>query len=158
VKTSAVGRWRIEFDPEATAQCYEQTKAGWGCDCNTCRNFAALDKKAFSSAAIELFARLEIDYSKPAEVYHNSRLQNGLHDYRGWFHFIGRIESGPDAWKRIGDSTTSFQSDLEQFGQNFGFGFSNRLALVRESFRDRRLIQLKFDTKVPWVLSEPPPS
>jgi hypothetical protein len=25
------------------------------------------------------------------EVYHNARLASGLHDYGGWFHFVGAL-------------------------------------------------------------------
>jgi hypothetical protein len=156
VKTT-VGRWQIEFDPEATAQCYKQTKAGWGCDCAPCRNFMALDKKAFSPAVLELFDRFGVDYRKPAEIYHTSRLKNGLHDYGGWFHVIGEIESGADAWKQLNDPW-SFQAELEPLGGNFSFGFSNNIQLVREPFLNHNLIQLEFHAELPWVLSEPEPT
>jgi hypothetical protein len=153
----AVGRWEIEFDPQMTARRHEQIALGWDCECAPCRNFFALDQKAFSPAALELFECLGVDYRKPVEIYHNARLKNDLHDYGGWFHFIGTIESGTDAWKQFKDSS-SFQGDLESLGQNFRFGFSNRVALIREPFRDHHLVQLEFNSEVPWVLSEPGPT
>ena len=154
---TAVGRWQIEFDPELTAQCYAEVPFGWDCHCAACRNFFALEKNAFPQAALDLFDRLGVDYRKPAEIGHTSLLKNGLHDYAGWFHFVGEIESGADAWKQLKDPS-SFQGDLEALGNNFRFGFSKRLALIRDPFRDRGLVQLEFNTQVPWVLPEPQPS
>jgi hypothetical protein len=37
------------------------------------------------------------------------------------------------------------------------FGFSSYLALVREVFAGLPLVQLEFETRVPWVLAEPEP-
>jgi len=37
------------------------------------------------------------------------------------------------------------------------FGFSDRLASVREAFEGLPLIQLEFTTRVPWVLNEREP-
>ena len=153
-----IARWGIEFDPNATARCHEQAKIGWNCDCLPCRNFLALDKSAFSSAALDLLERLGVDYKKPAEVYHNARLENGLHNYGGWFHFVGKIESGADALKQIGDTPCEGTFELEQLGEHFQFGFSNCLGLVRESFRDQSLIQLEFSTNARWVLRDSEPS
>ena len=153
-----IARWQLEINPAITARCHEQATIGWNCDCVPCRNFKALDKKAFSATALDLFERLGVDYRKPVEAYHNARLENGLHNYGGWFHLVGKIESGADALKQIGDTPCQGTFELEPLGEHFLFGFSNCLGLVRESFRDQPLVQLEFITEVPWVLRDPEPS
>lgn len=154
----AVGRWEIEFDPEATADCYHHIVASWFCDCAPCRNFLALDDKAFSPSALDLFKRFGVDHRKPAEVYHNAHEQNGLHNYGGWFRFIGKIESGADALKQVGDKPCNGVFELESFGKNFEFGFSNCLGLVPKEFQGKGIVQLEFITKVEWTISEPEPT
>jgi len=116
-----------------------------------------LDRNAFSPAALELFERLGVDYKKPSEVYHNARLENGRHDYGGWFHFVGTIESGADALRPTGNDPCQGTFELEPLGKDFMFGFSRCLDLVREPFRDHKLVQLEFNSELPWVLSEPQP-
>ena len=155
---TAVGRWEIEFDPEATARCYEQIVANWYCDCAECRNFAALEDKVWSTSALDLFERLRVDRQKPAEVYHNGRELTGLHNYGGWFHFIGKIESGADALRQVGDIPCNGVFELEPLGENFEFGFSNCLGLVPQAFNGKIIVQLEFVTKVPWTIAEAQPS
>lgn len=155
---TAVARWQIQYDPDITARCHEQVPIGWNCDCVPCRNFVALDKNAFSPTALDLFERSGVDYRKPAEMYHNAGLKNGLHNYGGWFHSVGQIESGADALRQIGDSPCQWTFELERLGKHFWFGFSVCLGLVRDPFRDHTLVQLEFSTEVPWVLPESEPS
>ena len=155
---TAVGRWQIEFDPAATADCCKNVVASWYCECSPCRNFLALGKKAFPSAALDLFEKLGVDVQKPAEVYHSAREENGLHNYGGWFHFVGRIESGADALRQIGDTPCNGVFELESLSENFQFGFSNCLGLVPKEFRGKATVQLEFITKVEWTIAESEPS
>ena len=72
----------------------------------------------------------------------------------GWFHFVGSIVTGEDAihWENnIG------KYRLEKLASGLEFGFTTRLALVREAFARLPLVQLEFQTRVPWVLAEPEP-
>lgn len=152
---TAVGRWQIEFDPAATANCYRNIVASWYCECSPCRNFLALGNRAFSSEALSLFEKLGVDVRKPAEVYHNAREQNGLHNYGGWFHFVGRIESGVDALRQVGDTPCSGVFELESLSESFQFGFSNCLGLVPKEFTGKAIVQLEFITRVHWAIAEP---
>ena len=156
VKT--VGRWQIEFDPAATASCYKEIVANWYCDCAPCRNFLALGDKVFPRFALNLFEQLGVDVWKPAEVYHNAREENGLHNYGGWFHFVGRVESGADALRQVGNEPCSGVFELEPVGENFKFGFSNCLGLVPKQFDKKAIVQLEFITQVEWTIAEPEPS
>ncbi len=92
-----------------------------------------------------------IDHRKEAEVYHNGLLDNGLHYYGGWFHFVGSIESGADVMEPAG----TFRPEPGNDG--FEMGFSRSLALVPEAFGNQPLVQLEFWAKVPWVVDLPEP-
>jgi hypothetical protein len=153
---TTLGRWTLAHDPNATRRCYEPLPVGWGCACVPCRNFAALGEAAFTPAAHELLARLGVDYRKPAEIYHNARLESGGHSYGGWFHFVGRILSGADALKLLDISSQSGTFELEPMGENLQVGCSSHLALVRDSFAGQPVVQLEFSAELPWVVGEEP--
>ena len=101
---------------------------------------------------------LGIDYQKAAEVYQTHRDDSGLHHYGGWFHFVGEIKSGADAWQQVGKDLNSFSGHLERFTDSFSIGFTSRLALVRKPFQGKPLVQLEFAVQVPWVISDAEPS
>jgi len=90
-------------------------------------------------------------------VYHNAREENGLHNYGGWFHFVGRIESGADALRQVGDVPCNGVFELESLSENFECGFSNCLGLLPKAFERRAVVQLEFITKVDWIIAEPNP-
>ncbi len=61
---------------------------------------------------LRLFETLGVSCCREAKVFHNCRLQNGLHSYGAWFHFVGAIEDGKDA--AVVDALGSTQFDLEK--------------------------------------------
>ena len=152
-----VARWQIEYDPDATRACYAQVAQGSQvtCSCDDCRNFAAALGQAFPLAARGVFDRLAIDQNKPAEVYTTGRVESGLHQYGGWFHFVGRIDSGADAWRQVDKEGKSFTGELEPFADPFDIGFTSRVALLPEPFQGKPVVKLEFQTQIPWVLAEP---
>ena len=62
------------------------------CGCADCRNFIASRENIYPGEVRKLFDELGIDYRKETEVLWRSRLENGLHQYGGKFHFPGRVE------------------------------------------------------------------
>ena len=124
------------------------------CSCFLCRNFAAAFEHAYPPPVRQLFETFGIDYQKAAEVYQTHRSDSGLHHYGGWFHFVGEIKSGADAWQQVGKDPNSFSGHLEPFNDRFSIGFTSRLDLVREPFQGKPLVQLEFATQVPWVISD----
>lgn len=151
-----VGPWLIECEPETTRSCYARIPPGIGCDCTTCRNVEALGPAAFPPGAHYIFEELGIDFHKPAEVYHLTRLENGLQYYGGWYHCVGHIESGPGMQPRERPSSTS---DFERAiaTEHFTLWCSSRHDLVPEPFRGLPLVQVEFTAELPWVISEPEP-
>jgi hypothetical protein len=149
---SAIGRWSIEHQPDATRQCHKSKPEGSGCDCADCRNFMAVLERAFPQEFLSLAELLGIDIRKPVELCHYGQDDCRLYLTQGWFHVIGQILSGRDAWKQTDD--TCWVPDLETLVDGFDFGFTNNLALVSEPFNDKHLVQLEFLTRVPRVLPE----
>lgn len=149
-----VARWLIDHDPDVTRRCYAPLAVGTGCKCNQCRNFDAAVGRTFPPAFVALANDLGIDTTKPAELCHWCSEPSGLHLTGGWFHLVGTIVTGDDVIQWDGNSGT-FR--FEQLVPGLEFGLSVRLALVREAFARLPLVQLEFQTRVPWVLAEPEP-
>ncbi len=149
-----VARWLIDDDPDATRRCFSQLPVGTGCTCNQCRNFDAAAGQTFPSEFVTLVEALGVDATKPVELCHWYREPSGLYLTGGWFHFVGSILAGEDAmhWE---NNTGTFR--FEELVSGLEFGFTVRLALVREVFAGLPLVQLEFQTRVPWVLAEPEP-
>lgn len=149
-----VARWLIDHDPDATRRCYAQVPVGTGCTCNQCRNFGAATGRAFPPEFVTLLHALGVDPTKPAELCHWYREPSGLYLTGGWFHFVGAILAGEDVvhWAE-GSGTFRF----EELVRSLEFGFSAQLALVREAFAGLPVVQLEFQTRVPWVLAESEP-
>jgi hypothetical protein len=112
--------------------------------------------KSANLSAIALFEKLGIPPNREVEVYHMARLTSGRHLYGGWFHFVGSILSGGEAWKEVGENLR--HPDLEEADENFSLGFTSRVVLVREAFAGLPLVQLEFTAKAPWVLPLGEPS
>lgn len=152
-------RWRLACDPQATRAAYALTEI----DTTTAptldddRNWIQARDQGlvYPEEVIALFAQLGIDLRREAELYHLARLDSGLHEYGGWFHFVGSLVSGRDAW--IPDSPTAWHADLKQISTTFALGFTARVNLVKPSFKGHPLVQLEFDAKIPWLLGEPEP-
>jgi hypothetical protein len=119
-------------------------------------NFAAARTQIYPAQVLALFEKLGISPNREVEVYHMARLSSGRHLYGGWFHFVGSILSGSEAWKQVGENLR--QPDLEEVDENFSLGFTSRLGLVREVFAGSPLVQLEFAAKVPWVLPSTEPT
>ena len=151
-----VARWQIECDADATRASYAQVAQGSQvtCSCSDCRNFAAALEQAFPPAARRVLDQLGIEFTKPAEVYTTGRVDCGLHQIGGWFHFVGRIEAGADAWRQVDKDGKSFTGEFEHFADHFEMVFTSRVSLLREPFHEKPIVQLEFQTQIPWVLSE----
>jgi hypothetical protein len=147
-----VARWLIEHDPEATRRCYAQLPVGTGCGCNQCGNFDAAAGRTFPSEFLALADALGLDPTKPAELCHWYREPSGLYLTGGWFHFVGSILASEDVIQESG-GTGTFR--FEELVPGLEFGFTSRLALVRPVFAGMPVVQLEFQTRVPWVLAEP---
>ncbi len=137
--------WKIEYDRDATAAAYRLAPLSrWkSCGCDPCRNWGATRGQLLSVEFRDLLARLRIPFDQEIEVYHNARLENGLHSYGGWYHFIGRVLFGE-----------------RECSANVAYGglsvyFHSKPALLADSFIGKPVVQLETEAEVPWLSDVP---
>lgn len=150
-------RWKLNSDVDATKQIYATLTNGAPeeCGCDPCRNFAAQRTQAYPPEVLKLLAALGIASNREAEVYHLARLPSGRHLYGGWFHFAGEVLEGRDAAMQIAENV--WRPDLEIVSGPFKLGFTSKLALVPRGFQGWHLVQLEFNTELPWTLDSREP-
>jgi hypothetical protein len=146
------GRWTLDGDPDATRVAYGSISQGSPekCGCGPCLNFAASRETTYPPAFRQTLVDLGVSFDREAEIYHNCRLENGLHSYGGWFHFVGTIVSGADAFVPIDANSGTF--DLHPVTDRFSSGVSVRTALVDRAFDSQVLLQLEFSANIPWTI------
>jgi hypothetical protein len=91
------------------------------------------------------------------EVYEAGRLPTGLHHYGGWFHFVGTIESGSNAWRSVSQEPLLKSADFEALSPTVSIGFHTDIALVRPPFEGLPLVQLEISVDLPWVINAEEP-
>lgn len=152
-----VFRWTIDIDLERTRAVYEKRLRGAPeeCGCVHCRNFVAAREHVYTPEVLALLSRFGLmPPMREAEIYHNAPLESGLHSYGGWFHFVGQLIDGEDAWQPSGPNSDLFVP--EKFNTRFQIGISRDISLVpAEAFGISTLVQLDFAAEVPWLLEEP---
>lgn len=144
--------WKLEVDKELTQHTYlKMDKASAeSCGCSHCRNFAAQRENVYPPEIKELFNRLGIDFRKETEISHFTRLENGLHEYSGWFHFKGYF-FGKDCAVRLPGG--GYTLDLMPITDKFSIGFTYDNALT--NFEDKQnLVQVEFACTIPWVIEK----
>ena len=151
METIKFGRWIVEVDASTTRLCYERILSGSpeGCTCDPCRNFAARRGNIYPHRVKELLGQLGIDWHKEAEICHYGRLSEGIHFYSGWFHFVGRVLEGADAWAAKGTA------DFEPVSEDFALGFSRKKDLLADSFDGYEVVQVEFTARTPWSIDAP---
>ena len=149
--SSHIGRWSIRFDPELTRELYADTSV-ISCECTDCTNFRAAGEAAFSPPFVHLLQQLGIDPCKPAELCHYGASGEAMPTH-GWFHFVGSLEAGADAWRQTSKTTSNL--DSEPFPGIKSIGFTSRLSQVPTAFNGHPVVQLEFETTVPWVTAVP---
>ena len=150
------GRWQLDADASATGRCYAPIPLGSGCDCAECRNFIASVDSSFPDLFRSWMRQMSVDLRKPSELCHYGRDEAGLFVTHGWYHMVGSILDGRDAWTP--SSPTGFTGDMERLQEGFDFGFSHVLLLVPETFTGHPVVQIEFATVARWCISDPRPS
>jgi hypothetical protein len=133
--------WMFDCDVGATRKAYETISAGGveTCECSGCKNFLAQRDSAFPAEIMKLFDEMGVNYKRDAEIYHITRLQPRLHQYGGWFHFVGNILKQPVGPANLDHFTVDFVSDN---------------ALAAKAFENQPLVQIEITAEIPWVLTE----
>ncbi len=133
--------WMFDCDVEATRRAYETISAGSveACECSGCKNFLAQRDSIFPEEIRKLFDELGVNYKRDAEIYHIAQLQPGLHQYGGWFHFVGNILRQPLGPASMDHFTVDFVPDR---------------SLAANAFENYSLVQIEITMEIPWVLTE----
>lgn len=140
-----MARWRIECDVEATRRAHAAVAVGVDCDCEDCRGFVALGTGAFPAGFVALADRLGVDVTRPAELLHHGPDADGHAVRGGWFHVVGRMLSGADAW------TSSGAADFVELEPGVEVGCTATVLAARAPFADLPVFQLEFLLRAsPW--------
>jgi hypothetical protein len=133
--------WVFDCDVESTRWAYQSHTAGGleTCECAGCKNFLAQRDSVFPSELMKFFAEVGVNYKRDAEIYHITRLESGLHQYGGWFHFVGYIVKQPIGPANLDHFTVDFVPDR---------------ALAAKAFENQPLVQVEITAEIPWALSE----
>lgn len=137
--------WKIEYDREATTAAYgaKPLRGPAACACAACRNWCASRERLLTIDFRNLLADLGILFDHEIEVYHNGRLENGLHSYGGWYHFIGRVLFGEAEC-----------SPNVVYG-SFSAYFHSKPTLLADGFIGQSVVQLEIEAQVPWLSDVP---
>lgn len=142
--------WKINVDKELTQNTYAQVKLGSAEESESIEgvNYFKQRDKVFPKEVLTLFEALGIDYKKETEVSHHEELENGLHQYFGWFHYKGSFE-GENCLQNAEDENKIIE--LTTLTKTFKIGFRNANFLT--AFDDRKnIVQIEYECILPWVL------
>jgi hypothetical protein len=143
-----IGNWLLEADIEKTREFYN--KGTEICNCLYCNNFVEACKQLDTSVAT-VFSRLGISPTMPGHLSENPTTEDGIREYLGKYHLVGRLLEGELC-------TTSNWKDTNTVRiKNFTSGFSKDLEFVPKEFPNP-VLQLEFVATIPWVLDEKPDS
>lgn len=143
--------WQFSADVAHTVAIYAAAPMGSAdaCTCSMCKNYIASRAVVFPEEIKQLFVALGIDRNKESEISHYCRQADGLHHYGGWFHFKG-IFTGPDCVAPAGETNSPVFAVITP---NFSIGFRKESYIT--FFEDKEnLVQVEFDVKIPWVLTD----
>lgn len=141
-----IGKSLVEVDLAKTREFY--SKDIEVCNCLYCKNYIEASKVLATSVS-EIFNKLGVLPTKPAELSDFPAEEAGARLYIGDYHLVGRVLEGELC-------TSSNFNELNTFKvENFTFGFSEDLAYVPEGF-PTPVLQLNFVANIPWILKENP--
>jgi hypothetical protein len=137
--------WRLAYDRVTTSDLYARTSTTGPetCTCDPCRNWAATRDCLLPSELCQLLQQLGIPADRECEVYHNCRLESGLHSYGAWYHFVGRVLYG------------ELECSPNLTFERFHVWFHSKPVLLPEPFVDHEVAQMEIEAEVPWLSDVP---
>ena len=150
----------IDVDVERTRAFYARPDVpttSQGCSCTGCQNF---DRAILTvpDTVTAFLASLGIDPRKPAETYSvkgvGEREADGTVWYQGWYHVCGTVEKWPD-FEQTETRITIRPEDYYRPDPSFHYEviIEPMVDLIHKEM-PRPVIQLMFDTYLPYVLKE----
>ena|SRR5215471_99106 len=158
-ETVQIGRWVLRPDVARTQAAHARlSKSGAAeCACTGCVNFDAVRPQLLSGPLGGILEQLGISPPWEVEAYELGRASSALHHYGAWFHFVGTIESGPDAWQAVNDRVDVQTAAFARLSPTLSVGFHTHAALVRPPFEGLPLVQLEISAELPWVIGAEEP-
>ncbi|QYR19645.1 hypothetical protein KZ483_17290 [Paenibacillus sp. sptzw28] len=145
--TLKFGSWTIEIDHKKTSEYFNHDIPD-DCKCTYCQNYR-LHSAFMSNQLMDFFRELGIEPSKEGEFMEFGPNEKGDIHYAGFYHIKGRILEGPRKITEEWNKAELIKID------NFEFGFSSEdIASVPRGFPEP-IIQLHFETFIPWRHEEP---
>jgi hypothetical protein len=154
VETVVFKEWAFKVDKKVNEQAYASflNNGSETCICGNCKNYLAYRDQVFPDEIKKLFKDLGIEYNKEVDIVTYQKLPNGLYHTGGWFHFKGLMICGRDSNEPLQQG--GYLVKLTVVSDNFSIGFSNNIFGNLNYFEDKdNLIQIDFETNIPWVLN-----
>lgn len=146
MKQVKILNWVLKIDQARTMNYYQKTSPY--CPCLYCKNFSAASKQ-LDTRITGIFNALGVDAAKPNHLSEFGEVGDGVRLYEGSYPFIGELIEGLSArnseWSTINTATI----------ENFTFAFNHELSFIDEEM-PKPILQLDFEARIPWVLSEEP--
>ncbi|GGA78507.1 hypothetical protein [Ornithinibacillus halotolerans] len=139
-------KWRLEIDLHKTKEFYHYYNDY--CNCIYCLNYMEA-VKLLNPNIIEKLTRLGINLHKPIHLSEFGESEEGARLYIGHYHLVGKLVSGEYCTDSEWNDSNSIKVG------NFTLGFEKDITLVQQNF-PKPVLQLAFETTVPWVLNEKP--
>ncbi|PLS17011.1 hypothetical protein CVD28_14340 [Bacillus sp. M6-12] len=144
LETIKIENWLIEVNVDKTLEFYRKDLNI--CSCLGCNNFVEACKY-IKTPVLDVFRKLGINPAKPAHLSEFPTMEDGVRQYIGSYHFVGRVFEGEMSTLSNSNETNTFEIE------NFAFGFSVDLEFVPEDFPSP-VVQLDFDAYIDWVLDD----
>ena len=143
-----LGNYVVDVNVEKTREIYKSlTPVSSRCKCDYCANYQKV-VPTMPAQVLDFFDRLGVDLTKITESVVFNRTRNGRATYGGWMHVCGKIVKG----KEDGEHTITLRpKDKYRVTDQFSVWFSEECMMVEREF-DSPVIQIDFQTDLPWVL------
>ena len=152
--------WEIEFDQRETQEAHASMAKGGAeqCGCAHCLYWISMRSKIYPPEVRSLLDTLGISLDRETELGSPLELGSNRLLYSGWFHFVGKVISGPKTHYKIGDITPSGnisggtveQIRLHELNPQFSIGFNERRDLLPKSFDGHPVVQMEFTCELGW--------
>lgn len=139
-----IEKWLLEIDPIKTREFYSKDMDV--CNCLYCLNYVE-STKLLKTPISDIFNELGILPEKPAHLSDFPSEEVGTRIYMGDYHFVGRVLEGELC------TVSNFNEMNTIQVENFTLGFTEELVFVPEEFPSP-VLQLSFESNMPWVLKE----
>lgn len=142
--------WELNVDFLNTQKLYTEIDTGAAelCNCTDCENFINNRKNLYPTEVRTLLSELGVDYRKEGDIWKMCK-ENNLHRYSGCFYFVGNF-NGENCIQSLNNSSS--ETILKTVNETFSIGFCDCSNASISSKSTDNVIQIEFETKIPWTI------